>query len=104
MVVVLFRVLVINDVLEDLHQPLGQLLVLVRIADDDGVNHAQTSEHNRWICTIKRFHGGSFDIWQMFPEVLMDVEQGKVALATDDRSAMFCEFLENRDYVCDEGV
>lgn len=76
----------------------------MRIAHNYGVDHAQSSEHNRWFAAAQRLDSQSLDIRQVFSVCLMDIEQDKVALATDDSSTVLGQLPEERNDMRDEAV
>jgi hypothetical protein len=76
----------------------------VRIAQNYGVDHAETSEHHRRFAAAECLNSQSLEIRKVFPVGLMDIEQDQVALAADDSSPMLGQLPQERDDMRDEAV
>lgn len=76
----------------------------MRILHYDRVNHDQPSEKNRRFLVIERLYGVCLDIHQVVREMLADIVESEIALASDDGGWMSYQFLEDGYDVADEVV
>lgn len=73
MVVVLLWVLVVQNMPEDLHEPLSQVLILVRILYDKVTDDAESGEHDRGFLVSECLDCEGLDLREVVLEVLVDV-------------------------------
>lgn len=83
MIVILFRVLMVQNVPQDLNQSLHLILVKVRVRHYQLIEHVYSSKNHRSLFVIEGLHGYRPDILDRFGISLIDVKENEKAFASD---------------------